>query len=449
MPHTLIFDIGKTNKKCFIFDENFQEVYRDSVHIEEIRDEDGDPCDDLQAIEKWIKNRLKIFLTNQKFNIKTVNFSTYGASLVHVDKNGKPLAPLYNYLKPYPEEILNLFYEKYGNKETIAKETASPALAMLNSGLQLFWLKHAKPDVFKNARRSIHFSQYLSFLFTGKAVSDYTSLGCHTSLWDFKKKDYHAWVKKEGFVEKLPPLVSTSSSIMKKYNGQKLKFGTGIHDSSAALLPYILVEQDPFVLISTGTWSITLNPFNDELLTTEELEKDCLNYMQIDGKPVKAARLFLGKEYQLQIEKLNRFFQKSADYYTKIKFDERLFLQLKKDEKSKFHFESIHLKRDQPQHTNLENLKDYEKAYHQLMLELVALQIQSTKLAIGNTTIKKVYIDGGFTKNVIFIKLLSRYFPNLKIRTVKKPMGSALGAALVLNEKKLNRKLLKKNLGLK
>ena len=33
-----------------------------------------------------------------------------------------------------------------------------------------------------------------------------------------------------------------------------------------------------------------------------------INYMLINGKVVKASRLFLGNEYKLQTEKLNKFF---------------------------------------------------------------------------------------------------------------------------------------------
>jgi L-fuculokinase len=33
------------------------------------------------------------------FRIRAVNFSAYGASLVHMGVDGQPVAPLYNYLK--------------------------------------------------------------------------------------------------------------------------------------------------------------------------------------------------------------------------------------------------------------------------------------------------------------------------------------------------------------
>ena len=141
MKGSVVFDIGKTNKKCFVFDEDYQIVHQEILDIAEIRDEDGDPADNLAALVDWIRDTLDQLSDKLKFGIGAVNFSTYGASFVHLDQQGKPVAPLYNYLKPYPQAVRQSFYEQYGPAQKLAKETASPALDMLNSGLQLYWLK--------------------------------------------------------------------------------------------------------------------------------------------------------------------------------------------------------------------------------------------------------------------------------------------------------------------
>ncbi|MCB0644260.1 MAG: carbohydrate kinase, partial [Phaeodactylibacter sp.] len=130
MAHTLIFDIGKTNKKCFLFDKDYQEIYKSYVRFDEAQDEDGFPCDDLQAIETWLKNTLQQALSNRAYNIEAINFSTYGASFVHLDVNGRVLSPLYNYLKPFPEDLLEQFYRDHGPAPLLARQTASPQLGM-------------------------------------------------------------------------------------------------------------------------------------------------------------------------------------------------------------------------------------------------------------------------------------------------------------------------------
>ena len=91
-----VFDIGKTNKKIFLFDKSFNVVYTNRIRFKEIQDDDNYPCDDIESIEKWIKTEIKIIQNQNKFTIKAINFSTHGATLVYLDKDGKRITPLYN-----------------------------------------------------------------------------------------------------------------------------------------------------------------------------------------------------------------------------------------------------------------------------------------------------------------------------------------------------------------
>ncbi|MEL6717343.1 MAG: FGGY family carbohydrate kinase [Bacteroidota bacterium] len=445
----LIFDIGKTNKKAFLFDKDYREVSKTYVRFEELKDEDGFPCDDLAAIETWIKETTYRIIKKGKHEVKSINFSTYGASFVHLNRDGKSLTPLYNYLKTIPKKYIQSFYKKYGKQLDIAQATASPPLGMLNAGLQLYWLKYAQPEIFEQIWYTLHFPQYLSYTLTGIPVSEYTSIGCHTALWDFSKQNYHDWVYQEGIDKKLAPIVSTSTSINTKVAEKKLKIGVGIHDSSAALLPYLKASKKPFLLVSTGTWSISLNPYNEALLTKKELKEDCLNFLQPEGQAVKAARLFLGAEYKKQIQTLQTFFHKSEKAHRSVVFDKKIARQITKQEHYYFTFEYLETPWKQPKASRLKALDSFERAYHQLLWELVQLQITKMELAIGDTDIHKIFIDGGFAENEVYIQFLVQHFKEVKIRTTQSPLGSALGAAMVIVDTALGKKFLKKNYALK
>lgn len=449
MKVTAIFDIGKTNKKFFLFDENFKEVHKEYRQFEEIRDEDGHPTENLEAVQTWIKSIFGEILKEEQFDVRTINFSTYGASFVHIDDRGQVVAPLYNYTKDYPREILDEFHRKYGSPELIARQTASPPSGMLNSGMQLYWLKYARPELFERIRWSLHFPQYLSYLFTGIALSDFTSIGCHTSLWDYEKEDYHDWVYAENIHQKLPPIVPTDTSINMDYFGRRLKIGVGIHDSSAALFPYMKADETPFLLLSTGTWSVALNPFSEQALAEEDLQNDSLHYMRIDGKAVRAARLFLGNEYNMQVERLRSYFGKDNTYHKTIAFDPLTLKKILADQKNLFHFESIQGEREQPGSTDLSMFPDFEYAFHQLMVELMELQKASAQRAIGQSGITRIYIDGGFADNELFIKLLSHHFPGFELRSTRTPLGSALGAALLVSNLPDDEKILEQHYAMK
>ncbi|MFV9551378.1 FGGY-family carbohydrate kinase [Algibacter sp. PT7-4] len=444
---TAVFDIGKTNKKFFLFDKDFKEVHKEYISFDEIQDEDGHPTENLPELQKWLKAVFNKIIETKEFDVKAINFSTYGASFVHIDENGNPLTPLYNYTKPLPENIIADFFEEYGPKEEFLKNTGCADLSMLNSGLQLYWLKKEKPEVFKNIKYSLHLPQYLSYIFTSIPLSEYTSIGCHTALWDFGKKDYHNWVYKEGIDKILPPIVSTETSINMNYNGNRIKIGVGIHDSSAALLPYVRSIKKKFVLISTGTWSIAFNPFTEKPISEDTEDRDAINYMRINGKPVKASRLFLGNEYKLQVEKLNAHFRVDNDYHRNVKFNYDTYFEIIKDFKHCYKWEGL-ADENMPEKTQIPYHK-YEHAYHQLMTELVLLQIKCIKKAIGDDNISRLYVDGGFSDNDLYIKLLSHYFRDKKLRTTNASLGSALGAAISISDTKLNSKFLKKNYALK
>src|SRR5690554_1495185 len=147
-----VFDVGKTNKKLFLFDENYRVVFERVARFVETTDEDGDPCENLESLRSSVFDSLHEVYRKDEFDIRAINFSTYGASLVYVDGTGKALTPLYNYLKPYPEELLDNFYQKYGGRDQLAAETASPVLGSLNSAMQLYRLKHEQPEVFREVR---------------------------------------------------------------------------------------------------------------------------------------------------------------------------------------------------------------------------------------------------------------------------------------------------------
>jgi sugar (pentulose or hexulose) kinase len=184
-PVILIYDIGKTNKKLLLFDEQYKIVFEQNKQLTETKDEDGFSCESIDELTGWLKESFEAILADKRFEIKAVNFSGYGASFVYLDKEGKQILPLYNYLKPYSQKLQQQFYKKYGGESLVAKQTASPVLGNLNSGMQLYRLKYEKPDEFTQIKYALHLPQYLSYVICGELNTDITSVGCHTKSLAF------------------------------------------------------------------------------------------------------------------------------------------------------------------------------------------------------------------------------------------------------------------------
>lgn len=433
VPVIAIFDIGKTNKKFFLIDEYYKIVLERTANFKETVDDDGDPCEDIDLLTNWVKQSLADILALKKFEIKALNFSTYGASFVHIDHDGKVAAPLCNYLKAYPDELKDEFYAKYGGESAVSRETASPVLGNLNSGMQLYRIKYRKPELFKNLKFSLHLPQYLTYLVTGKYFSDITSIGCHTQLWDFVKNDYHNWVYKEGIDKILAPIFPSDDSMTVVNGKHEFQVGSGLHDSSSALIPYLASFSEPFILISTGTWCISLNPFNNNALTADELNKDCLCYMEYHGRPVKASRLFAGNEHEQQSKRIAEHFGKPLDHYKKVKYNPEYIAshanaELKTDEGNSLMQQSVFGSRD------ISSFASYDEAYHFLILDIMNQQQASTQMVIQDTGVKRIFVDGGFGKNVVYMNLLAAAFPHLEVFAASVAQATAIGAALSIHK---------------
>jgi len=429
MPVVAIFDIGKTNKKFFLFNEQYKIVLERTVQFDEMIDEDGFACDNLPQLTEWVQQTIKEILELKKFHVKALNFSAYGASFVHIGGDGKPVTPLYNYLKPYPPELTERFYHTYGGEMKWSVATASPVLGNLNSGMQLYYLKNNKKDLFEQIKCSLHLPQYISYLATGKAYSDITSIGSHTGLWDFEKNNYHEWVLAENILSKLAPVFPSNEILDTTIYTKELKVGIGLHDSSAALIPYLASFSEPFVLISTGTWCISLNPFNHDPLTVSELKQDCLCYIEYHGNPVKASRLFAGNEHEQQVKILAKHFNVPVNYYKQVVFNTSLFKSLSVDVTATETGVngSAFVKRE------LKNFSTYEIAYHQLIYDIIQQQKVSTSLILNNRQVTRIFVDGGFAKNPVYMHFLATAFPSMEIFAASVSQATAIGAALAIH----------------
>jgi L-fuculokinase len=425
-----VFDVGKTNKKLFLFDERYRIVAEQSESLPPGKDEDGDSCEDLRLLSGWVRESLAVVQARPDICVKAVNFSAYGAGLVHLGADGQPVAPLYNYLKPYPKALKRKFYDTYGGEVTLSMLTASPVLGSLNSGMQLYRIRQERPELFARIKYSLHLPQYLSYLLTGKAVSDITSIGCHTGLWNFSQRRYHEWVYREGLIEKLAPIVPSNSVIPVG----ELSAGVGLHDSSAAMIPYLQSFDEPFVLISTGTWCITLNPFNDTPLTAAELQQDCLCYMSYLGRPVKASRLFAGYDHERQVQRLADYFQRPPGAAAAVGFDPECVAGLRARRELTPPGAATPVTASVFGRRDLAVFGSFEEAYHRLMMDIMDQQVKSTSLVLHDTGVRRIFVDGGFGKNRVYMHLLAEAFPDIEVFAASIPQATALGAALAIHE---------------
>lgn len=433
-PIYAVFDVSHAGMKLTLFDEARQFLdQHEEVCLTDV-DDDGFPCESLEHITQWVLEHWYSLRHHPEYHVRGVNFVAYGSSLVHLGADDRPVLPLYSYLKPLPEEYTRQFFATLDQTpEAFALATRSPYLGIMNSGMQLYWLKYAKPALYAQIQTSLHLPQYLSFLISGEKFSDYTSVGCHTALWDFDQHSYHTWVAREGIDQKLAPLLDDAVATV--IDGTLV--GVGLHDSSAAVLPHLTNYDRPFAVLATGTWAVTINPFNRRPPTIESLQRNCPHYLSPKGDPFPASRFLLGREHDYQVRRIAMRFHTTPDFYQALP-PTPLPIPAADAGKAWQRYGSTPQASQPAQMWDLSGFGSAAEAYHYLLHGLVTQLCEAIRLAVQNE--KVLFVEGRFGESPLFIEQLRTQLPDLDIRTSAVPWATALGTLIQLEQGEASKK---------
>ena len=190
--------------------------------------------------------------------------------------------------------------------ESIARDfahTASPRLpAGLNLGRQLFWQHRNYPAEFSRAG-IMCYPQYWAWRLCGVRAWEPTSLGCHTDLWAPRANDFSAFAKTMGWHVRFGRRVSAWTALgalraeILSVTGLSPTCAVlaGIHDSNASYLAHRATREDPFCVVSTGTWIVIME--HGGSLDALDPRRDTLANVDAFGNPVPTARFMGGREY--------------------------------------------------------------------------------------------------------------------------------------------------------
>jgi glycerol kinase len=82
---------------------------------------------------------------------------------------------------------------------------------------------------------------------------------------------------------------------------------------------------------------------------------------------------------------------------------------------------------------DLADFKTDTEAYHHLISDIMKLQVLSTNLVMTGSDVKRIFVDGGFSRNSVYMHLLAIAFPEMEVFAASMPQASALGAALTIH----------------
>ncbi|RYY56316.1 MAG: carbohydrate kinase, partial [Chitinophagaceae bacterium] len=264
--------------------------------------------------------------------------------------------------------------------------------------------------------------------------AEMTNLGCHSAMWDFRGQDYHPWLEREGIRAKLNEVVGGNKAVIVDDVDGAMAIGVGLHDSSAAVIPYLNAFSEPFVIVSTGTWTVSLNPFNQDIPTADELASGCLSYLTYEGDPVKASMNFAGNDHDTQAKRIAEHFGVDASFFRTLDYNPEWLGGDGQD--GPVQPEQL----GSPTTPSIFHLRDLRSfpsaghAYHQLLADIISRQEIATGMILTGQPVTDMYVDGGFCQNRIYMQLLSDAFPLLRVCSTSMVQGTALGAALAIHD---------------
>lgn len=447
-----VLDVGKTNKKLFIFDDQLNQitsVYR--TFPAEKRN--GILIEDVDGLLHWFYDELSSFA--QQYPIRVISVSTHGAAFVGVDEKGHRSLPMIDYTHDPGEDFHRRFYGAVGDRDDLQRTTATLELKpLINPAKLLMYTREQFPDDFAATRWFLPYPGYFAMQLTGEPTADYTYVGCHTYLWDFHRDTWSTVADRLGIRERLPQKIGSPREALAPIRPQLAErlglssetvVAYGIHDSNAALLPYLVTEQEPFLLNSTGTWCVVMRPAEKVAFAENEIGKSVFFNRSVEGKPVKTAILMAGLEFETYTKilkerhKVDVLPDYNAAVYRRVTAERSAFILPSIVVGSGQFPESRPRVIEDGEEYTLDEIQsgervpklfdDLDSAYAALNLSIAA-QSRVAFERVGAAEVVNAYTEGGFRKNRDYNALMAAIFPKLSMSLTGIPEASAFGAAM-------------------
>lgn len=305
MSDFIVIDLGKTLSKISLWSPDGVMLDR-QVRPTESPEVGGIRRLDADGISAWLVEALKAYAGR---DIGTIIPVGHGAGVVALNDDGPAFLPL-DYEQSLPAGVVAGYREI---RDPFAL-TGSPFLPDgLNLGAQLYWLERLYPEEMR-AATLMPWAQYWAWFLSGTAVSEVSSLGCHTDLWDPAKGDFSPLARRERWAERFAPLARASDVVgtlrpeLSAATGLPpgVRILAGLHDSNAALLAarsFPAIADNESTILSTGTWFVAMRLAAGPVPAADLPEdRDTLVNVDVYGNPVPSARFMGGREIEAVIE---------------------------------------------------------------------------------------------------------------------------------------------------
>ncbi len=443
-PVVAVFDVGKTNKKLAAYSLTFDvlDECRATIETRPWRDVD---VEDTDTILDWLRDGLATFAG--RYDVRAISISGHGATLALLDEAGELALPVISYTSEGGTEIQDEFYETYGAAKALHRETATADIGFANMAKVLHLAKTRHPNEWALARRGLFWGPYFAHALTGNCALEPTFPGNHTYLWDHAIGAWSGVARALGAdtlfggeMRRSWDAAGTVSESISRECGLPVKCPVtiGIHDSNANLLPYFARQADEFVLLSTGTWNVTMRPGGARVLSDEEVARRVFFNQDPFERPVRTSLMTAGLDYDTFGEFTSETDAQDLAALRRVINNAELFVIPGVMPGASAFPSATPCVVFKDQTWTLDALQAESRRFDDLGQEYFAainlgLAIATAEIlsALGLAKACDVYIEGGFAKNTTFCHALASLCPNLNVLVSAENEGTSLGTAIM------------------
>lgn len=289
--HFLAVDLGATSGRTII-----GTLENGKISLEELTRFDNAIIEtgghfywDIFALYNEIIKALKL-VKRQNTPITSIGIDTWGVDFVYIGKDGGILRNPACYRDPHTDGMMDDYFQHVINRKEVYDKTGIQFMNF-NSLFQLYTMKKAGNSAFENADKILFMPDCLSYMLTGKAVTEYT-IASTSQMLNPKTKDLDndlltsIGLEREKFGKMVNPgtIIGTLTDEIQKMTGLGAIPVVAVagHDTASAVAAVPAASKE-FAYLSSGTWSLMGIETPEAIINDESYEKNFTNEGGIEG----------------------------------------------------------------------------------------------------------------------------------------------------------------------
>lgn len=219
----------------------------------------------------------------EKEPIDSIGIDTWGVDYALLDEKGRMLSNPVHYRDTRTDGMVSYADRFFSQKELY--DVTGIQIMNFNTIYQLAADLRDDPELMERAVRMLNIPDLLNYFLTGRMANEYTILSTG-ALLDAKKRDYALQLTdRAGIPERLFGKLVMPGTVVGKLTAQ-VQSETGktdadvmtvaSHDTASAVLA-VPAEEDRFLFISSGTWSLMGTELSEPLINEETAKSNFTN----------------------------------------------------------------------------------------------------------------------------------------------------------------------------